>query len=251
MRGFASLTLFVVLSGGASAAPICEFIECAPLPNGDAPAILYYVIAPNAPTMEQRHEYIRTGAAGVAFDDGSGTFRRVVHEVRVPIVEPVCQQDRLQFEADNDIALGPVIGGELRQVVSTITNNRVGTVFIDRGMLGTRAVQGGMAIQETYFCGQPVGPDVSVLQNVSLLHSAFDVNGIDGATPQQIQTQYLGPIRQRLFVAAHEHMASEPDRGCTVVTYGQYSDRCKLTGVCEEHFDTGDPTPIILGIPSE
>jgi hypothetical protein len=250
MRAFASLTLFVVLSGGASAAPICEFIECPLLPNGNAPAILYYVIMPETPLMLERHEYIRTGPAGVAFDDLSGTFRRVVHEVRVPIVEPVCQQDRNTFETEHGVSVGPVLSGELREVLNS-NGNRVGTVFFDRGMVGTRAVQGGIAIQETYRCGQPTGPDLSVLENVSLLHSAFDVNGIDGATPQAIQTQYLGLIRQRLFQAAHDHMANEPDGGCTVVTYGQYSDRCKLTGQCEQHFDTGDPTPILIGIPSE
>ena len=221
-----------------SASTSSEAVICPLGPGGQPPDILYYVL-PGRPTpFEVLYEYIDTGTTpGIIFDDGSGPWRRVVHEFRSPIVRAVCEADKAQFESQFGIVTGPQIEGELYEVRGASTGNRVGTVFIDSGTAGVQATGGGLSLQETYACGEGEQTQ-AVIQKVGLFDSAFDIIAIDGARLRTIEREYLRSARTLLANGSRNHMI---DEGCVELSYDDFAAEVQAGTPLKLHYDNGDP----------
>lgn len=239
MRRLIALTFLVFAGIPTTPSKACELKTCPPF-QGQPSDILYYVIASQPSPFTVRHTYIDTGTtAGIILDDGTGPYKRVVHEFRSPVVQAVCEADRANFENTLGISSQKQIAGELYQVKKRSNGKRLGTVFIDRGNTGVLATGGTMGVDLTYECSSGGQPE-PVMQKVALFHSGLDLLGIEGATPATIETEYLSKIRTRLTARARSHMVAQ---NCVEVSYDDFVAAVNAGTECKLHYDNGDPGP--------
>ena len=245
MCRLSGLILLGLFGLNVSVSVACELKTCTSKP-GAPNDVRYYMLLDEPAPFQVRYTYVNTGTTpGLIFDDGSGPYKRVVHEFRSPLVQVVCGADAAQFESDHGIESMTQIQGELFEVHDVNTGNRVGTVFIDRNNAGVQATGGGIAVEQTYACN--VGGTLEpVMEKSAMFHSAFDVLAIDGATPAAIQREYIGPLRARLASRSDAHMTQQ---NCTAIALADFVAMVRAGRECKLHYDVGDPTAIVYGEP--
>ena len=249
MRRFASLVLLLILGAPASSsAQNCDVFSCPPV-NGQEQSVYYYSLWNASPNFTMRYKYINTLVTGaINFLDGSGFHHRIVHEYRLPLVITHCQLGHAQFEANVlNVSVGTNLAGELFALFQPGTVNRVGTVFIDNPINGNRAISGTIGAQKYYDCTPKSGQPLVLRQNIAMFHPGLDTAAIDGATLDEIQTEWLDHIQPALEDAALQHVLQRP--ACSEIPVEDYTNLINAGATCVIEYDDGDPTPEMWGIP--